>query len=85
MYLPSNNLPRLRARLVNDGEKQNSRCVISNAVANQDALEIDRGATFGDSNDVLVNNLAGEDGKISALKCPNQLPETLRTGISPTA
>ena len=46
---------------------RNSRREIGNAVPNQNALEIDCRATFGGSDVVLVNDLAGEDGEVSPL------------------
>lgn len=45
----------------------NSRREIGNAVPDHNALEIDRGAAFSGGDGVLVNNLAGKDGKVSSL------------------
>ena len=70
MYLPSYRLPGLRARSM-DNEVWDSRREISNTVPNQNALEIYRRATFCNSDSVLVNNLAGEDGKVSPLTNEN--------------
>ena len=50
-----------------DKEVWDSRREISNAIPNQNALEIDRRATFCSSDSVLVNKLAGEDGEVSSL------------------
>jgi hypothetical protein len=81
MYLPSYRLPGLRARPVK-GRVRNSRREIGNAVSNQNALEIDRRATFGGSDNILVDHLASEDGKVPPLTNEISHLEFVRAGLA---